>query len=162
MPVSCRPLPWGCLPEAVGAGDRPVGRSVGPSPLLGMRRLPLLCLGLLAVARAAAGEEFLLPGLHVEEPPLTRPAEPVSYPKSSSPLSPTSSSPPTQGTSTQRQGNKDKRYHVWSVEFKRVETPFMIGLWIFCSSIAKIGEPSSCHYLPVLLRSADRPTTRRL
>jgi sodium/hydrogen exchanger-like protein 3 len=33
-----------------------------------------------------------------------------------------------------------KRYPVASVEFARVETPFIIGVWIFCASLAKIGE----------------------
>ncbi|KAJ9583039.1 hypothetical protein L9F63_022618, partial [Diploptera punctata] len=31
-----------------------------------------------------------------------------------------------------------KRYSVASVEFKRVETPFIIGVWIFSASLAKI------------------------
>ncbi|XP_071451595.1 sodium/hydrogen exchanger 3-like isoform X8 [Hetaerina americana] len=35
--------------------------------------------------------------------------------------------------------SKVKRYPVASVEFARVETPFIIGLWIFCASLAKIG-----------------------
>ncbi|XP_011647722.1 Na(+)/H(+) exchanger protein 2 isoform X2 [Pogonomyrmex barbatus] len=30
-------------------------------------------------------------------------------------------------------------YHVITVEFSRVETPFLIGIWIFFASIAKIG-----------------------
>ncbi|XP_035738567.1 sodium/hydrogen exchanger 3-like isoform X5 [Vespa mandarinia] len=30
-------------------------------------------------------------------------------------------------------------YHIMSVEFHRVETPFVIGIWIFFASIAKIG-----------------------
>ena len=33
-----------------------------------------------------------------------------------------------------------KRYTVASVEFKRVETPFIIGVWIFSASLAKIGK----------------------
>jgi len=33
-----------------------------------------------------------------------------------------------------------ERYRIVSVEFSRVETPFIIGLWIFCASLAKIGE----------------------
>ena len=33
-----------------------------------------------------------------------------------------------------------KRYSVASVEFTRVETPFIIGVWIFSASLAKIGE----------------------
>lgn len=33
-----------------------------------------------------------------------------------------------------------KRYEVMKVEFHRVETPFIIGLWIFCASLSKIGE----------------------
>ncbi|XP_021928475.1 sodium/hydrogen exchanger 3-like isoform X3 [Zootermopsis nevadensis] len=32
-----------------------------------------------------------------------------------------------------------KRYDVMSVDFARVETPFIIGVWIFCASLAKIG-----------------------
>jgi sodium/hydrogen exchanger-like protein 3 len=35
---------------------------------------------------------------------------------------------------------ESKRYPVASVEFARVETPFIIGVWIFCASLAKIGE----------------------
>lgn len=34
----------------------------------------------------------------------------------------------------------DKRYPVIQVSFHRVETPFIIGLWIFCASLAKIGK----------------------
>lgn len=33
-----------------------------------------------------------------------------------------------------------KEYAIFSVEFHRVETPFVIGLWIFFASLAKIGE----------------------
>lgn len=33
-----------------------------------------------------------------------------------------------------------KRYPMVSTSFRRVETPFIIGLWIFCASLAKIGE----------------------
>ena len=33
-------------------------------------------------------------------------------------------------------------YQVFHVEFERVELPFIIALWIFVSSLAKIGE---CH-----------------
>ncbi|XP_066991371.2 sodium/hydrogen exchanger 3 isoform X2 [Anabrus simplex] len=32
-----------------------------------------------------------------------------------------------------------RRYAIAAVEFARVETPFIIGLWIFCASLAKIG-----------------------
>ena len=31
-------------------------------------------------------------------------------------------------------------YTVFHVEFERVEIPFIIALWIFVSSLAKIGE----------------------
>lgn len=31
-------------------------------------------------------------------------------------------------------------YHIVSVEFTRVETPFVIGIWIFFASLAKIGK----------------------
>lgn len=35
---------------------------------------------------------------------------------------------------------KPQRYQVASVSFQRVKTPFIIGLWIFCASLAKIGK----------------------
>lgn len=31
-------------------------------------------------------------------------------------------------------------YHIINVEFPRVETPFVIGIWIFFASLAKIGK----------------------
>lgn len=43
---------------------------------------------------------------------------------------------------TSKPQTKDKRYPVISVSFHRVETPFIIGLWIFCASLAKIGKLS--------------------
>lgn len=33
-----------------------------------------------------------------------------------------------------------ERYQIASISFHRVETPFIIGLWIFCASLAKIGK----------------------
>lgn len=33
-----------------------------------------------------------------------------------------------------------RRLPVFNVEFHRVETPFIIGIWIVCASLAKIGE----------------------
>lgn len=33
-----------------------------------------------------------------------------------------------------------ERYKIMTVDFARVETPFLIGLWIFCASLAKIGK----------------------
>ena len=33
-----------------------------------------------------------------------------------------------------------REYAIFTVEFHRVETPFVIGLWIFFASLAKIGE----------------------
>jgi solute carrier family 9 (sodium/hydrogen exchanger), member 3 len=33
-----------------------------------------------------------------------------------------------------------ERYPVTTVDFSRVETPFIIGIWILFASIAKIGE----------------------
>lgn len=50
---------------------------------------------------------------------------------------------------TKHSGDGDsKRYPVASVEFVRVETPFIIGVWIFCASLAKIGF----HMTPKLSR----------
>lgn len=40
----------------------------------------------------------------------------------------------------QTEEHKPERYQIASVEFHRVETPFIIGLWIFCASLAKIGK----------------------
>lgn len=37
-----------------------------------------------------------------------------------------------------------QRYPVASVSFHRVETPFIIGMWIFCASLAKIGTCLIC------------------
>lgn len=37
-------------------------------------------------------------------------------------------------------GHEVERYPVAQVEFSRVETPFVIGVWILSASIAKIGE----------------------
>ncbi|XP_054289044.1 probable Na(+)/H(+) antiporter nhx-9 isoform X2 [Macrosteles quadrilineatus] len=34
---------------------------------------------------------------------------------------------------------KTRNYPVFNVEFPRVETPFIIGIWIVCASLAKIG-----------------------
>jgi len=43
-------------------------------------------------------------------------------------------------------------YHIISVEFPRVETPFVIGIWIFFASIAKIGESVSSRLFARRLR----------
>lgn len=40
-----------------------------------------------------------------------------------------------------------RQYEVFKVEFPRVETPFLIGIWIFFASLAKIGESSSMVYV---------------
>lgn len=37
-------------------------------------------------------------------------------------------------------GHKVERYPVTTVDFSRVETPFIIGIWILFASIAKIGK----------------------
>ena len=48
-------------------------------------------------------------------------------------------------TPTHGHGHGDTpEYHVFHVEFERVEIPFIIALWIFVSSLAKIGEYSLC------------------
>lgn len=45
-------------------------------------------------------------------------------------------SPPTETTMMR----EIKKIEVFSSDFARVETPFLIGMWIFCASIAKIGK----------------------
>lgn len=48
---------------------------------------------------------------------------------------------PASDSDTNHKGHgHSERYPVVSVEFTRVETPFIIGVWIFCASLAKIGE----------------------
>lgn len=42
--------------------------------------------------------------------------------------------------STETPEKKVKKLVIAAFEFHRVETPFLIGLWIFFASIAKIGE----------------------
>ena len=37
-------------------------------------------------------------------------------------------------------GHGHEGYQVFHVEFERVQLPFIISLWIFVSSLAKIGE----------------------
>jgi len=36
--------------------------------------------------------------------------------------------------------HEHERYPIATIEFSRVETPFIIGVWILFASIAKIGE----------------------
>lgn len=38
------------------------------------------------------------------------------------------------------EGHKMERYPLSSVDFARVKTPFIIGIWILSASIAKIGK----------------------
>ena len=38
------------------------------------------------------------------------------------------------------EGHSKHEYEVFHVDFERVEIPFIIALWIFVSSLAKIGE----------------------
>ena len=40
------------------------------------------------------------------------------------------------------EGHSKHEYEVFHVDFERVEIPFIIALWIFVSSLAKIGEYS--------------------
>jgi len=49
------------------------------------------------------------------------------------------------------EAHKRHEYHVFDVEFERVEIPFIIALWIFVSSLAKIGfhmTPKLHHIFP--------------
>ncbi|XP_014474637.1 PREDICTED: probable Na(+)/H(+) antiporter nhx-9 isoform X2 [Dinoponera quadriceps] len=43
------------------------------------------------------------------------------------------------GSSAHDENSPKPEYHIITVEFPRVETPFVIGIWIFFASIAKIG-----------------------
>lgn len=49
----------------------------------------------------------------------------------------------TEGHATEEGGHGEhevERYPVTTVDFSRVETPFIIGIWILFASIAKIGK----------------------
>lgn len=46
----------------------------------------------------------------------------------------------TDPISTSAPEAKLREYAIFTVEFHRVETPFVIGLWIFFASLAKIGK----------------------
>lgn len=37
-------------------------------------------------------------------------------------------------------GGENKRYPVATIDFERVQTPFIIGLWIFIACLCKIGK----------------------
>lgn len=37
-------------------------------------------------------------------------------------------------------GGAHEGIHIFTAEFARVEIPFIISLWIFCASLAKIGK----------------------
>lgn len=53
--------------------------------------------------------------------------------------------------STGEQPSPKPEYRIVSVEFTRVETPFLIGIWIFFASIAKIGKwPIRNLFFPLL------------
>uniref|UniRef100_A0A0K8SAE3 Sodium/hydrogen exchanger n=2 Tax=Lygus hesperus TaxID=30085 RepID=A0A0K8SAE3_LYGHE len=98
--------------------------------------LPLLLLA--GAAWASASSEFLHPGLS-ESLPLTTTSAP-DYDSPSSEMSSSSTSSPSTGSVAGGSAHHPiKHMEVMTIEFARVETPFMIGLWIFCSSLAKIG-----------------------
>lgn len=90
---------------------------------MGVRTIVLLGLtvALLVPASEAASRPLNL------DRPLDQPAGPVA------PFD-VSSSPPDQPKTALRE------YEVFKIEFHRVETPFIIGIWIFFASLAKIGQ----------------------
>lgn len=46
----------------------------------------------------------------------------------------------TQEATTTQKPKKERTFVIAAVEFHRVETPFLIGVWIFFASLAKIGN----------------------
>lgn len=85
--------------------------------------LPLLLL-LAAVSASPRGDGDMLNPLEDESPAT------MSIPVEENPTDP---------PSTER-SRPIKRYQILHVEFERVKTPFIIGIWIVCASLAKIGE----------------------
>jgi len=66
----------------------------------------------------------------------------------------------TSGDHGEKHEGKHGGIHVFVVEFARVETPFIIALWIFCASLAKIGKgfhkTTSHRKSPVYLQNRER------
>uniref|UniRef100_A0A1B6KGN5 Sodium/hydrogen exchanger n=1 Tax=Graphocephala atropunctata TaxID=36148 RepID=A0A1B6KGN5_9HEMI len=88
-----------------------------------------LILLLWVVAAAGLGDgDALNPPDYDDTMPVTM-SIPVPVP-AGTPASPPANHEGTKGT---------KRFNVAGVEFSRVETPFIIGVWIVCASLAKIG-----------------------
>lgn len=62
------------------------------------------------------------------------------------PLTETATQPTGPGQNSNEPNNKHKSGHseitypITQVEFERVQTPFIIGIWILSASIAKIGN----------------------
>lgn len=50
-----------------------------------------------------------------------------------------------------------ERYPVMTVSFHRVETPFIIALWIFCASLAKIGKSTTYATLKKIVIDLSAP-----
>ncbi|KAG8277348.1 hypothetical protein J6590_043713 [Homalodisca vitripennis] len=103
--------------------------AVGPSPETTKNSrdvrgamLVLLVLILWAGSAAGLGDGDALNPTDYEDVPATMSIPPVPVPQETP--------APPQAT---------KHFQVAGVEFHRVETPFIIGVWIVCASLAKIG-----------------------
>ncbi|CAB0012794.1 unnamed protein product [Nesidiocoris tenuis] len=135
------------------SGDGTETRLMQPRPLR-YRPMARWTVGPLAVALALA-----LAGADASESLHPSFGDVSSSPMSNSPLPVADASPsPSAATlAATSESHPIKRYEVMTIEFARVETPFIIGLWIFCSSLAKIGK-----FFQILLQSKITLGTRRI
>lgn len=75
------------------------------------------------------------------------------YSLGSMPKRDSSRSETTDGDDGHGEGHEVNRYPVAQVEFSRVETPFVIGVWILSASIAKIGKCTSAAAIDIPMSS---------
>lgn len=79
---------------------------------------------------------FALGAARAQDPDLN----PADYDEAPATMTIPRAEPPTPEATTLGPPKKTRNYPVFNVEFPRVETPFIIGTWIVCASLAKIGQ----------------------
>lgn len=69
----------------------------------------------------------------------------------------TAESSSTQGAPQMVEDKPVERYSIMTISFYRVEMPFIIGMWIFCASLAKIGRFVCRLFVGTVLTWFDNP-----
>ncbi|KPU74445.1 uncharacterized protein Dana_GF21085, isoform H [Drosophila ananassae] len=130
--------------------------NASPSGLFGKRAVLLLALCLLLGLSQGRPNMSVTPGkdsgldagavtqLNLAQPPPTADVakdgdEPTEHPSHRLPRAEPLKSNEQNPTDEEEGGHKMERYPLSSVDFGRVKTPFIIGIWILSASIAKIG-----------------------